>query len=60
MRDGKVVTDDADEMHGLAEDARGERGIAGGAAEQIFLLILWSFDIIKGDTACDDDGHIRG
>ncbi len=37
MRLGKIMADDAAEMHRLAEHARGQRGIGDGAAEQAFL-----------------------
>ena len=37
------------------QDAGGEGGVAGGAAEEVFLRILRGFDIIQGDGSGDDD-----
>ncbi len=55
----EIVSDDANEMDGLAEDACGQCCVAGGATEEVLLGILWGFDIIESDTTSDDNGHER-
>lgn len=55
MRFGEVVSDDADEMYGLAKNARSQCRVTRRAAEEVFLSILGRFDIIEGDGSGDDD-----
>lgn len=55
MRFGEVVSDDTDEMYGLAKNARSQCRVTRRAAEEVFLSILGRFDIIEGDGSGDDD-----
>ena len=51
------MTDDANEVNRLSEDAGSKGCIGCGAAEQVLLRVLGGFDIIQGDGSSDGDRH---
>lgn len=55
MRLGKIMADDAAEMHRFAKHARSQRGIRNRAAEQALLLVLRGDDVVDANGAGDDE-----
>lgn len=55
MRLWEIMTDDADEVDGLGENAGGQGGVGCGTTEEVFLRVLRGFDIIQGDGSGDGD-----
>lgn len=53
---GKILADDADEIHGR-ETGCGDGAVGGGAAEEVFVFGELGFDVIQPNGSNDKNGH---
>ena len=54
---GEIAADDAEQVDGAGEVGSGERGVGGGAAEQVGGFGVGRLDMVDGDGAADEDGE---